>query len=185
MFARKKKGREKIRHSMDRKRIIPTYGVSRFRDIIPPVSPFTTVPFLFTFSSHTFPLEYPFNRIKFSEEDTRKSGGDLPSTLLDREITRGTSRDVPLRGWIFAFRECQGDYLLVWREQVSLKDRRGRPWTHLDPTKLERRKIINPVPQKWERIKDEAGGEGRVEEKRREKGEGEIEEISPDRRAGL
>lgn len=91
MFEKKKKGGGKIRHSTDRKRIIPTYGVSRFRDIIPPVSPFTTVPFLFTFSSHTFPLEYPFNRIKFSEEDTRKSGGDLPSTLLDREITRSTS----------------------------------------------------------------------------------------------
>lgn len=68
--------------------------------------------------------------------------------------------------------------------QVSLlKDRRGRPWTHLDPTKkLDAEKIINPVPQKWERIMDE-GGEGLGREDERERGK--IGEISPDRRAGL
>lgn len=70
-------------------------------------------------------------------------------------------------------------------EGAGIAERSTGTTVNSSPTKLERRKIINPVPQKWEKIKDEAGGEGRVGEKRREKGEGEIEEISPDRRAGL
>lgn len=177
---RKKGG--KIRHSRDRrrKRIIPTYGGSRFlRRYSPqcrPLSLHDRAIFIIPSPPPRIPSPPSARSIRSIGLNSRGGYTEIERGFTehsaDREITRATRCP---SSWLNPRVSKMPRGLFTCVEGAGRYAERSTGTTvnsSLDPTKLELRKIINPVPQKWERIMDEREGLRREKTREKERGEG-------------